>query len=38
VIDRVDNVKNIRAQFDRVLAKSSLDDLLQRVKNQNPSS
>lgn len=38
VIDRVDNVKNIRAQFDRVLAKSSLDDLLQRVKNQHPRS
>lgn len=38
VIDRVDNVKNIRAQFDRVLAKSSLDHLLERVRDQNRRS
>ena len=38
VIDHVDIVKNIRAQFDRVVAKSSLQELLQRVKDQNPRS
>jgi ABC-type transporter MlaC component len=38
VIDNVDIVKNVRAQFDRVVAKSSLQELLQRVKDQNPRS
>ena len=38
VIDHVDIVKNVRAQFDRVVAKSSLQELLQRVKDQNPRS
>jgi phospholipid transport system substrate-binding protein len=38
VIDHVDIVKNVRAQFERVIAKSSLQELLQRVKEQNPRS
>jgi phospholipid transport system substrate-binding protein len=38
VIDRVDIVKNVNAQFERVVAKSSLQELLQRVKDQNPRS
>ena len=38
VIDHVDIVRNIRAQFERVVAKSSLQELLQRVKDQNPRS
>jgi phospholipid transport system substrate-binding protein len=38
VIDHVDIVKNVRAQFDRVVAKSSLQELLQKVKDQNPRS
>ena len=38
VVDHVDMVKNIRAQFERVVAKSSLQELLQRVKDQNPRS
>jgi phospholipid transport system substrate-binding protein len=38
VIDNVDIVKNVRAQFDRVVAKSSLQELLQKVKDQNPRS
>ena len=38
VIDHVDIVKNVRAQFDRVIAKSSLQDLLQKMKDQNPRS
>ena len=38
VIDHVDNVKNARAQFERVIAKSSLQELLQRIKDQNPRS
>jgi hypothetical protein len=38
VIDQVDIVKNVRAQFDRVVAKSSLQELLQKVKDQNPRS
>jgi phospholipid transport system substrate-binding protein len=38
VIDHVDIVKNIRAQFERVIAKSSFKELLQRVKDQNPHS
>ena len=38
VIDHVDIVKNVRAQFERVVAKSSLQELLQRVKDQNPRS
>jgi hypothetical protein len=36
VIDHVDIVKNVNAQFERVVAKSSLLELLQRVKDQNP--
>lgn len=36
VIDHVDIVKNVNAQFERVIAKSSLQELLQRVKDQNP--
>jgi phospholipid transport system substrate-binding protein len=38
VIDHVDIVKNVRAQFERVIAKSSLQELLERVKDQNPRS
>jgi phospholipid transport system substrate-binding protein len=38
VIDHVDLAKNFRAQFERVIAKSSLKELLERVKNQNPGS
>jgi len=38
VIDHVDIVKNVNAQFDRVVAKSSLQELLQKVKDQNPRS
>jgi phospholipid transport system substrate-binding protein len=38
VIDHVDLVRNIGAQFERVVAKSSLQELLQRVKDQNPRS
>ena len=38
VIDQVDIVKNVRAQFDRVIARSSLQELLQKVKDQNPRS
>ena len=32
VIDHVDIVKNVNAQFERVIAKSSLQELLQKVK------
>ena len=35
VIDNIDNVQNIRAQFDRVIAKSSLNQLLQKIKDQS---
>jgi phospholipid transport system substrate-binding protein len=35
VIDRVSLVNNFRAQFDRVIAKSSVKELLQRLKQQN---
>lgn len=35
VIDNVDNVRNIRAQFERVIAKTSLTELLQKVKDQS---
>jgi phospholipid transport system substrate-binding protein len=38
VIDHVDIVKNVNAQFERVVAKSSLQELLHRVKDQNPRS
>ena len=38
VIDDVDIVKNVNAQFERVVAKSSLQELLQKVKDQNPRS
>jgi ABC-type transporter MlaC component len=38
VIDHVDIVKNVQAQFERVIANSSLPELLQRVKDQNPRS
>jgi phospholipid transport system substrate-binding protein len=38
VIDHVDIVKNVNAQFERVVAKSSLQELLQKVKDQNPRS
>jgi len=38
VIEHVDIVKNVRAQFDRVVTKSSLQELLQKVKDQNPRS
>jgi ABC-type transporter MlaC component len=38
VIDHIDIVKNVNAQFERVIAKSSLQELLQRVKDQNPRS
>ena len=37
VIDHVDMVKNVNAQFERVIAKSSLQELLQKVKEQNPN-
>jgi len=36
VIDHVDITKNVRAQFERVVVKSSLQELLQKVKDQNP--
>ena len=38
VIDHVDITKNVNAQFERVVAKSSLEELLQKVKDQNPRS
>ena len=38
VIDHVDITKNVNAQFERVVAQSSLQELLQRVKDQNPRS
>ena len=38
VIDDVGTVKNVRAQFERVIARSSLQELLQKVKDQNPRS
>ena len=38
VIDHIDTVKNVNAQFERVVAKSSLQELLQRLKDQNPRS
>lgn len=38
VIDNIDIVKNVNAQFERVIAKSSLRELLQKVKDQNPRS
>ena len=38
VIDHVDITKNVNAQFERVIAKSSLQELLQKVKDQNPRS
>ena len=38
VIDDVDIVKNVNAQFERVVTKSSLQELLQRLKDQNPRS
>jgi ABC-type transporter MlaC component len=38
VIDHVDITKNVNAQFERVVAKSSLQELFQRVKDQNPRS
>ena len=36
LIDNVSVVNNYRAQFDRVIAKSSVEELLQRVKDHNP--
>jgi phospholipid transport system substrate-binding protein len=38
VVDHVGIVKNVRAQCDRVIARSSLQELLQKVKEQNPRS
>ena len=38
VIDHVSLVNNFRAQFERVIAKSSLKELLQRMEDHNPSS
>ena len=38
VIDHVDIAKNVNAQFERVIARSSLQELLQKVKDQNPHS
>jgi phospholipid transport system substrate-binding protein len=38
VIDHVGIIRNVRAQFDRVIARSSLQELLQKVKEQNPRS
>ena len=38
VIDHVDLAKNFRAQFERVIAKSSLKELLERMKDQSPGS
>ena len=38
VIDHVDIAKNVNAQFERVIARSSLQELLQKVKDQNPRS
>ncbi len=37
VIDHVDIAKNVNAQFERVIARSSLQELLQKVKEQNPN-
>jgi phospholipid transport system substrate-binding protein len=38
VIDHVDITKNVNAQFERVIARSSLQELLHKVKDQNPHS
>jgi len=38
VIDHVSLVNNFRAQFERVIAKSSLKELLQRMEDHNPGS
>ena len=38
VIDHIDTVKNVNAQFERVVTKSSVQELLQRLKDQNPRS
>ncbi len=38
VIDHVDLAWNFRAQFERVVVKSSLEELLQRMKNHNRDS
>jgi len=38
VIDHVSLVTNFRAQFERVIAKSSLKELLQRMEDHNPGS
>src|SRR5882724_8362242 len=38
VIDHVDIAKNVNAQFERVIARSSLQELLQKVKDQNPNN
>lgn len=35
VIDQVSIVSNYRAQFERVIAKSSVQELLQRIEQQN---
>ena len=35
VIDHISLVNNYRAQFDRVIAKSSIQDLIQRLKHQD---
>jgi len=35
VIDHVSIVSNYRAQFERVIAKSSVKELLQRIKQQD---
>jgi phospholipid transport system substrate-binding protein len=37
-IDHVGLVENLRAQFERVIAKSSVKELLQKVKDRNPGS
>ena len=38
LIDHVDIAKNVNVQFERVIARSSLQELLQKVKDQNPHS
>jgi phospholipid transport system substrate-binding protein len=36
IIDQVSLINNFRAQFERVLAKSSVKDLLRKLKEENP--
>jgi phospholipid transport system substrate-binding protein len=38
VIDNVDLIQNVRAQFERVIGKSSIDELLQKIKDHGQPS